>query len=266
MYGTICHMCVTKLLLTSGSGGRAAGRRSPASGNTFGSLYRVLRGSSRGALRSVDRECAGRNAKSVKGPSPDNQFFPWWPSQYEEAKAASNATRALSRVAPRVLTERGQRLAFDTTGVQDHGMYTRPAAERERSARGRMTATRPRSRVEGQGFKSKSTRQLPRQKSDALVVARKWGNAHGAKGRTACGRETVELVDPRRRVITTPAPLLAINSVRASARRARERQVIVRDARPTQGFRFQHKPKSRMREIRTSGSVRSRGWQHPRFT
>jgi group II intron reverse transcriptase/maturase len=29
---------------------------------------------------------------------------------------------------------------------------------------------------------------------------------------------------------------------------------------------LKHKPKSRMREIRTSGSVRSRGWQHPRFT
>ena len=143
-------MCVTKLLLTSGGGGRATSRRSPASGNTFGSLYRVLRGSSRGALRSVDRECAGRNAKSVKGPSPDNQSIPWWPSQYQEAKATSNATRTLSRVAPRVLAEREQRLAFDTTGVQDHGMYTRPAAERERSARGRATH-RPRFRVSEQG-------------------------------------------------------------------------------------------------------------------
>ncbi|MDX2052267.1 MAG: hypothetical protein SFV15_24400, partial [Polyangiaceae bacterium] len=27
-----------------------------------------------------------------------------------------------------------------------------------------------------------------------------------------------------------------------------------------------HKPKSRMREIRKSGSVRSTGWQHPVFT
>jgi hypothetical protein len=154
-------MCVTRLLLTSGSGGRAAGRRSPASGNTFGSLYRVLRGSSRGALRSVDRECAGRNAKSVKGPSPDNQSFPWWPSQYEEAKAASNATRTFSRVAPRILAERGQRLAFDTTGVQDHGMYTRPAAERERSARSRTTGIRPRSRASEQGVMSEFKAILP---------------------------------------------------------------------------------------------------------
>jgi hypothetical protein len=259
-------MCVTKLVLTSGSGGRAAGRRCPASGNTFGSLYRVLRGSSRGALRSVDRECAGRNAISVKGSSPDKQDLPWWPSQYEEAKATSNATRTLSRVALRVLAERGQRLAFDTTGVQDHGMYTRPAAERERSARGRITAIRPRSRVEGQGFKSKSVRQFPRQKSDALVVARKWGNAHGAKGRTACGRETEGSADPRRRVTTASAPLIAINSVRATARRARERLVIRRHARSSRGFRFQHKPKSRMREIRKSGSVRSAGRQRPAFT
>jgi hypothetical protein len=28
----------------------------------------------------------------------------------------------------------------------------------------------------------------------------------------------------------------------------------------------QHKPRSRMRENRTSGSEGSRGWQHPRFT
>jgi hypothetical protein len=144
-------MCVTRLLLTSGCGNRETGQPSPASGNTFGSLYRVLRGSSRGALRSVDRECAGRNAISVKGSSPDNQTVWWWPSQYEEAKAASNATRTLSRVAPRVLAERGQRLAFDTTGVQDHGMYTRPAAERERSARSRTTAVRPRSKASEQG-------------------------------------------------------------------------------------------------------------------
>jgi hypothetical protein len=147
-------MCVTKLLLTSGSGDRATGCDNPTSGNTFGSLYRVLRGSPRGALRSVDRECAGRNASSVKGSSPDNQYVPWWPSQYEEAKAISNATRVLSRTAPCVLAEQGQRLAFDTTGVQDHGMYTRPAAERERSARCRTTLVRPRSKASEQGVAS----------------------------------------------------------------------------------------------------------------
>ncbi len=154
-------MCVTKLLLTSGCSDRATGAPSPASGNTFGSLYRVLRGSSRGALRSVDRECAGRNASSVKGSSPDNQVFPWWPSQYEEAKAASRATRVPAGTAPRLLTERGQRLARDTTGVQDHGMSTRPAAERERSARSRTTFVRPRSRADEQGVTPKFQAILP---------------------------------------------------------------------------------------------------------
>ncbi len=154
-------MCVTKLLLTSGANVRTAGRGNPASGNTFGSLYRVLRGSSRGALRSVDRECAGRNASSVKGSSPDNHSVLWWPSQYEEAKATSNATRTLSRVAPRVLAERGQRLAFDTTGVHDHGMYTRPAAERERSARSRTHEVRPGSQASEQGVTSEFKAILP---------------------------------------------------------------------------------------------------------
>jgi hypothetical protein len=145
-------MCVTKLLLTSGDGGRTTSRRSPASGNTFGSLYRVLRGSSRGALRSVDRECTGRNAQSVKGSSPDKQFFTWWPSKYGSAKATSKGPRVpvgtgAASGAPAAL----QRRPFGTTGVQDHGMFTRPAAERERSARGRATASRPRLRVSEQG-------------------------------------------------------------------------------------------------------------------
>jgi hypothetical protein len=146
-------MCVTKLLLTSGCGPRGP---SPVGGNTSGSPYRVLRASSRGAVRSVDRECAGRNATSVKGSSPDKQRVQGWPSQYEEAKAASSATRAQSyRAAPRILTDREQRLALDTPGVQDHGMYTRPAAERERSARSWTTAVRPRSRASEQGVTSK---------------------------------------------------------------------------------------------------------------
>ena len=46
------------------------------------SRYRVLRGLSRGSLRSVDRECAGRNASCVKGSSPVKHPVPWWPSKY----------------------------------------------------------------------------------------------------------------------------------------------------------------------------------------
>jgi hypothetical protein len=151
-------VCVTKLLLTSGCVAWMSRAASPVGGNTSGSPYRVLREpmGPRGSTRSVDRECTGPNATSVKGSSSDKHTVPWWPSQYEEAKAASSATRAhICWAAPLILAEREQRLALDTTGVQDLGMYTRPAVERERSARGRITASRPRSRVREQGLRTK---------------------------------------------------------------------------------------------------------------
>jgi hypothetical protein len=151
-------MCVTKLLLTSECRPGDVPDRSLVSGNTERSLYRVLRFAPRGAERSVDRECAGRNAKSVKGPSPDKQYFPWWPSQYEEAKAAPESVRVPRwTVVESVSDSTRQRPDFGTTGVQDHGMHTRPAAERERAARSRTETVRPRSRVGGQGVTSKST-------------------------------------------------------------------------------------------------------------
>jgi len=80
------------------------------------SRYRVLRGLSRGNLRSVDRECAGRNASSVKVSSPVKHFIPWWPSKYRAAKATS-----------------ASRKGAGTTGVQVHGMYTRLMSEPGRS-------------------------------------------------------------------------------------------------------------------------------------
>jgi hypothetical protein len=144
-------MCVTKLLLTSGCGRRATVTPSPVGGNTFWSLYRVLRGSPRGALRSVDRNCSGRNAPSVKVSSPDKQLFPWWPSNYGAAKAASDGPRVpcvTAEVSPPGRTP--QRRPSGTTGVQVHGMFRRPAAERERSARGRASF-RPRLKVSEQG-------------------------------------------------------------------------------------------------------------------
>jgi hypothetical protein len=145
-------MRVTKLLLTSGCQGRKSLACSPVGGNTYGSPYRVLRPSPRGAGRSVDRECAGRNATSVKGSSPEKHPVLWWPSHYEEAKAASNTRRVPRRTAVRgALRPSRLRRVKDTTGVHDHGMYTRPAAERERSARSRTTAARPRSRASEQG-------------------------------------------------------------------------------------------------------------------
>jgi len=144
-------MCVTKLPLTSGCGRRATAEPSPVGGSTSGSPYRVLRGSPRGALRSVDRDCAGRSATSAKVSSPDKQPLPWWPSVYAAAKAASGTKRVPQGTAARRVVSAGlQRRVLGTTGVQVHGMYRRPAAERERSARGRATQ-RPRLRVSEQG-------------------------------------------------------------------------------------------------------------------
>ena len=145
-------MCVTKLPLASGCGSKGP---SPACGNSFGSQYRVLRGLSRGSLRSVDRECAGRNAYGVKGSSPDRQLVTWWPSQYAEAKAVPTGPRDQLRSAMVGVQRRTlQRRPVGTTGVLDHGMYTRSTAERERSVLGRTTERRPRSRVSEQGVMS----------------------------------------------------------------------------------------------------------------
>ena len=152
LYGILSGMCVTRLLLTSVCGCRATGQLSPVGGNTSGSPYQVLRASPRGAVRSVDRDCAGRNASSVKVSSPDKQQFPWWPSDYTAAKAASDAKRVPVGTATfRAMSAGTQRVAAGTTGVQVHGMYRRPAAERERSARGRATQHRPRLQVSEQG-------------------------------------------------------------------------------------------------------------------
>jgi len=103
------------------------------------SRYRVLRAArSRGRPRSVDRECAGHNALCVKGSSPVRPAFPWWPSVYAAAKAASTGS-----------------LAVGTTGVLDHGMYTRLMSEPGRSPRGGAHQSQC-SLAGGQGCNAKS--------------------------------------------------------------------------------------------------------------
>jgi hypothetical protein len=96
---------------------------SPVRGKSFGSRYRVLRGLSRGNLRSVHRNHAGRNAISVKGLSPDKPYVLWWPSKYAVAKAAPVGYRPAG-----------------TTGVLDHGMYGKLIQELGRSAKDRLIA------------------------------------------------------------------------------------------------------------------------------
>jgi hypothetical protein len=135
-------MCVTRLLTTSRCGPGAMLGSSPAR-VTIRARHRVLReASSRGDPRSVDRGCAGRNASSVKGLSPDSQTVAWWPSKYggpgDRPAKAIPAGKA------------------GTTGVRDHGMHRRPSAERERSAQSRVEASRPWPRAEGQGLRLKS--------------------------------------------------------------------------------------------------------------
>ena len=102
---------------------------SSVTGNTVRSVYRVLRGSSRGDLRSVDRNPAGRNARSVKGLSPVKQSRAWWPSNYLAAKAISGVCNTAS-VGP------------DTIGVRDHGMLEEILMKPRRSLRGRSQMSR----------------------------------------------------------------------------------------------------------------------------
>jgi hypothetical protein len=131
-------MCVTKLTASSGCGFI---NPSPVRGNTAQarSRYRVLRAArSRGLPRSVDRDCAGRNALSVKGLSPDNQY--------------------ISVVAEQVWSSEGNTTAQGScgaTGVLDHGMYRQRLSERERSARGLAHRTEPGPRDGVQGIKTK---------------------------------------------------------------------------------------------------------------
>jgi hypothetical protein len=162
-------MCEVRLSPASGSESVATTRPSPVRGNraTGGaafscdlralSRYRVLRVSSRGEGRSVDRECAGRNATSVKAVEPRQS--------------------ARSVVAEHVCPSPGNRLSegstsreVGTTGVQDHSMRTRQVAVRLRSAAPLAVSPRPKPATGWEGLRPDSP-AMTSQKSDALVVA-----------------------------------------------------------------------------------------------
>lgn len=102
---------------------------SSVTGNTVRSVYRVLRDSSRGGLRSVDRNPAGRNAKSVKVLSPVKYLSAWWPSNYLAAKATPEVCYTTS-------------VGSGTTGVRVHGMLERLLMEPRRSPRSRTWSFR----------------------------------------------------------------------------------------------------------------------------
>src|SRR5689334_348062 len=129
-------MCVTKLTFASGCG---LIDPSPVCGNTERSQYRVLRGLPRGRRRSVDRDCAGRNASSVKGSSPDNQSFS---VVAEQVWSSEGSTGPGNRVG--------------TTGVLDRGMYRGWTSERKRSVEGHGQASEPGRVTRWQGIIAKS--------------------------------------------------------------------------------------------------------------
>jgi hypothetical protein len=146
-------MCEVELSSANRCGGADEAKPSPVRGNrAYGevafscdlrelSRYRVLRAASpRGGPRSVDRECAGRNATSVKAVEPRQS--------------------PLSVVAEQVWTKPGNRFSegstsreAGTTGVQDHGMDTRQVAVRLRSVASLAVSPRPKPATEEEGPK-----------------------------------------------------------------------------------------------------------------
>lgn len=147
-------MCEVRLPSASRCGSGATPRPSPVRENraTGGaalrcdsralSRYRVLRAASpRGGPRSVDRECAGRNAKSsVKDVEPRQSVR----SVVAEHVWASPGNR---------LSEGSTGREAGTTGVQDHSMHTRQVTVRLRSAAPLVDAPRPRPATDEEGLR-----------------------------------------------------------------------------------------------------------------
>jgi len=153
------RMCEVKLSPTSGCGSVDETRTSPVCGSRATgdaalrcylrapSQYRVLRLPSRGGGRSVDRDCAGRNATSVKDVEP------------RQSPSSVVAERVLA-VRENPASEGSTSRKVGTTGVQDHGMYRRLMMEHLRSAGSRAEATRPWPKTFGQGLRPKSEETL----------------------------------------------------------------------------------------------------------
>jgi hypothetical protein len=148
-------VCEVRLSSASGCGSVETTRSSPVRGNraTGGaafscdlralSRYRVLRGTSRGVLRSVDRECAGRNATSVKAVEPrQSAMFRGGRAGMDDRLDSGHAKAALTLLAEEV----------GTTGVRDHGMHTRQVAVRLRSAASLVATPRPKPAADEGGF------------------------------------------------------------------------------------------------------------------
>ena len=233
----------------STSGKEAVARRpsSPVRSKMHG-RYRVLRAATpRGAPRSVDRDWAGRNAEvRVKGLSPENQI--------------------VSVVAEPVFGWRRQHppARVGTTGVRDHGMSSRPASERERSAESRVEEQRPWPRDVRQGVNAES--------ASILSAEVRYLHSSGETGQLPWSEGRYGEVNLQR----PPARTSAVGSMFAYGDQGGIREAVTRRAfRVFDGFRTpvvgshqhcaegrsprKHQPKSRVRENRTHGSVRGGG-------
>ena len=163
-------MCVTRLIWTSGRQLVERREERPVQEKTY-IWYRVLREASpRGGPRSVNRDCAGRNARSVKVLSPEKRLISVVAEQVWRSKTTLSEG-SISRKA-------------GTTGVQVHGMYRRPISKRESSARSRVEAQRPWPRDERQGIIAKSKSILRAEvrclhSSDEVVETRWSEGGHG---------------------------------------------------------------------------------------
>ncbi len=149
-------MCEVKLSPTSGCGSADKARTSPVCGSRATgdaamrcylrapSQYRVLRAvPPRGGPRSVDRDCAGRNATSVKDVEPRQTH-------------SSVVAEHVSTTSESLVSEGSTSRKAGTTGVQDHGMYRRSMTEHLRSASRGAEAKRPWPQAKGQGLRPKS--------------------------------------------------------------------------------------------------------------
>ena len=124
-------MCAKKLVTASRCEDVSEDKTSsPVPGKTIESGYRVLRAAmGRPIPRSVNRDCAGRNAKprgsSVKVSSPDKRFISVVVERVFRSEDSTKGNHSLG-----------------TTGVLGHGMYRRRLLELGRSLRGRQRSVK----------------------------------------------------------------------------------------------------------------------------
>ena len=231
-------------------GSRATGGAAFSCDSREFSRYRVLRAvPPRGGPRSVDREDAGRNATSVKAVEP------------RQSRSSVVAEHVWSSPGNR-LSEGNTSRKAGATGVQDHGMYTRQVAVRLRSAAPLVDSPRPRPATDEEGlrpnFPATTLAEVRCSRSSDEAGQCPWSEGeHGGVNQHDSAEAISEVgsaVAPHdeRRWIHKAAE----RRTRRAHDGSRARGVDSERGRRAGGSEWNHQAKSRMREIRTSGSVR----------